>query len=139
MPDKETAASREEIAEIMRQLKEEVRHRRRELDSTAMTPGAESPGLAWPAALDQVHAAARVNPHLPIAWPTWPRGLWPKIVALAQKTVRRLLRWYINPIVEQQNRFNAASVQAIDLLWHEFSRLQTPSPQEEAGNEQEGQ
>jgi len=139
MLDKETAASREEIAEIMRQLKEEVRHRRRELNSTATTPGAESPGLAWPAALDQVHAAARVNPHLPIAWPTWPRGLWPKIVALAQKTVRRLLRWYINPIVAQQNRFNAASVQAIDMLWHEISRLQAPSPQEEAGSELDGQ
>ena len=27
--------------------------------------------------------------------------------------VRVLLRWYINPIVEQQNRFNSATARAI--------------------------
>ena len=34
-------------------------------------------------------------------------------VAYAQKATRVLLRWYINPIVEQQNRFNAATARAI--------------------------
>jgi hypothetical protein len=77
-----------------------------------------------PTFIDQVHATARVNPHWPIAWPTWPAGLWPKIEALLQKVVRRLLRWYINPLVEQQNRFNSAVVQAVDEMWWAISYLE---------------
>ena len=55
-------------------------------------------------------AAASVNPHLPIAWPTWPPGVLPKLTAATQKVVRRGLRWYIEPIVAQQNDFNRATV-----------------------------
>lgn len=80
--------------------------------------------LALSLALRDVRAAAQVNPHLPIAWPSWPRGVWPKIAALAQKIVRRLLRWYINPIVEQQNQFNAAVVRALDELSEQLSQLE---------------
>ncbi len=76
-----------------------------------------------PTFLDEVHATASVKTHWPIAWPTWPKGIWPKIVALAQKVTRRLLRWYTNPIVEQQNRFNSAVVQALDEIWWEISHL----------------
>jgi hypothetical protein len=72
------------------------------------SPVRPAPGQVRPTFIDQVHATARVNPHWPIAWPSWPPGLWPKIEALLQKVVRRLLRWYFNPIVEQQNRFNSA-------------------------------
>jgi hypothetical protein len=75
-------------------------------------------------ALDQALASSRVNPHLPIAWPTWPAGAWPKIVAVTQKVIRRLLQWYVNPIVEQQNRFNAAVVQSLTALWQENAQLQ---------------
>ncbi len=57
----------------------------------------------------RMEAAANVNPHQPIAWPTWPPGLVPKLTAAAQKTLRRGLRWYIDPIVAQQNDFNRAS------------------------------
>lgn len=80
-------------------------------------------GPGRPAYLDQVHATARIDAHWPIAWPHWPRGLWPKIVAVAQKVSRRLLRWYIDPMVEQQNRFNSAVVQALDEMWWEVSHL----------------
>lgn len=58
----------------------------------------------------RMEAAASVNPHLPIAWPTWPPGVVPKLTAAAQKALRRGLRWYIEPVVEQQNTFNRASV-----------------------------
>ncbi len=92
--------------------------------SAARQPGSEpGTGTGRPTFLDQVHATARLNPHLPIAWPTWPKGLWPKGVAAAQKVTRRLLQWYINPIVEQQNRFNSAVVQALDEMWWELSHL----------------
>jgi hypothetical protein len=93
------------------------------------------PTLEWvqPELLKQVYATAHVNPHLPIAWPTWPKGVWPKVEALAQKVVRRLLRWYINPIVEQQNQFNQAVAQALEEMWQEIVEPQEPlvsGPQE---------
>jgi hypothetical protein len=91
------------------------------------------------AALDTVRATAEVNPHLPIAWPTWPKGLWPKVEALAQKVVRRLLRWYIEPIVEQQNRFNQAVTQALEEMWQDIVDSQRPSvperPEKSSKNE----
>ncbi len=43
-----------------------------------------------------------VNSHLPIGWPEMPKGLVPKLRAYAQKITRRLLRWYVDPIVEQE-------------------------------------
>jgi len=128
MVDEDTTASLEQVAQVLQQLKREVRYHRRAHGDTSADDKAL--GLARLAALDRVHAAARVNPHLPIAWPTWPRGLWPKIEALAQKVVRRLLRWYIDPIVEQQNRFNAAVAQVLDIYWREICSLQAQPPRE---------
>jgi GT2 family glycosyltransferase len=66
---------------------------------------------------------ARVEPHWPIAYPHWPPGLWPKVMAAAQKVTRRLLRWYINPIVEQQNAINSAYLRALELLAQEVTSL----------------
>jgi hypothetical protein len=130
MLEEETAESIEQVAEILRQLKQAVRERRLQAGADSASSGAST----WLAALDRVYASANVNPHLPIAWPTWPRGFGPKIVALTQKVVRRLLRWYINPIVEQQNRFNLAVAQALDVLWREFSQMQAHPLQEERGD-----
>lgn len=47
---------------------------------------------------------ARVNAHLPLA----DTGRFGAALGLSRKALRFLLRWYINPIVEQQNHFNAA-------------------------------
>ncbi|MBM4466540.1 MAG: methyltransferase domain-containing protein [Chloroflexi bacterium] len=96
------------VAEVLQHLKEEIRKQRSLVGSI--------PGSTAPFNLEQVHATSRVNPHLPIAWPRWPAGIVPKLVALAQKVTRRLLRWYINPIVEQQNAFNAAVTRALEAL-----------------------
>ena len=65
-----------------------------------------------------------VEPHQPIAWPEWPPGLWAKFRALFQKTTRRLLRWYIDPIVAQQNEINAALLYALESLAQEVALLQ---------------
>ena len=100
-----------DVAEVLRQLKKEVREQYLEQQYEVSVSRA--------AALEQVHAASWVNPHLPIAWPHWPDGVWPKAVALLQKVVRRLLSWYIKPIVEEQNRFNAAVTTALDALARE--------------------
>lgn len=47
---------------------------------------------------------AEVSAHLPVRID----GRLGVPVGLGRKGLRYLLRWYINPIVEQQNRFNAA-------------------------------
>ena len=103
------------VAEILRRLKQEVREQDRERKLAV--------ALSRVAALEEVHATSWVNPHRPIAWPHWPKGLWPKVVALVQKAIRRSLRWYINPIVEEQNRFNAAVATALDVLGQENAQL----------------
>lgn len=69
--------------------------------------------LHFSEAVNQVGLSAVVNPHLPIAWPHWPPGLLPKLKALLQKVTRRLLAWYINPIVAQQNAFNHSVLRAL--------------------------
>lgn len=54
---------------------------------------------------------ATISAHLPLGG----RGPLGVGLALSRRAVRRVLRWYINPIVEQQNRFNAAAV-SLDAL-----------------------
>lgn len=100
---------------------------------------AEMPSAARPTSLDYVQATSSVNPHQPIAWPTWPKGLWPKVVAMAQKASRRLLQWYINPIVEQQNRFNKAVVQTLETVWQQNAQLRDQLPRVQEAKEPDGE
>lgn len=66
-----------------------------------------------------------INSQQPIAWPNWPPGLVAKFKAVLQKVVRRALQWYIDPIVQQQNLFNQATLQALTALAKEVATLQT--------------
>lgn len=66
-----------------------------------------------------------INSQQPIAWPNWPPGLVAKLKAALQKVVRRALQWYIDPIVQQQNQFNQATLQAVATLAQEVAALQT--------------
>jgi len=121
-------AEREDVAEVLGKLKEEIRRRR---------PAETDPVLAERTAiLRRVYATMRVNPHLPIGWPKLPPGILPKVVAVTQKLVRRLLRWYINPIVEQQNAFNAASTGALESLVQQMERLEASVVQQEREREE---
>ncbi len=51
-----------------------------------------------------------ISAHLPITWDLRVVG---RLGAYTKRLVRLLLRWYINPIVEQHNRFNSAAARAI--------------------------
>jgi hypothetical protein len=55
---------------------------------------------------------AAVSAHSPVGR----EGRLGAALGVSQRAVRYLLRWYINPIVEQQNHFNAAvlSLEALD-------------------------
>lgn len=89
---------KEEVAATLNALREEVRARREKLHGAELS---ELRGM-----VRQVNEGWNVSAHLPITWggpPLIGRG-----IAYAKRATRLLLRWYINPIVEQQNNFNAS-------------------------------
>ncbi|MFM7680143.1 MAG: hypothetical protein ACKO83_14995, partial [Roseiflexaceae bacterium] len=55
-------------------------------------------------ALHEMELTRVISAHLPIVNTT----IVGRMLGLLQKVTRRLLRWYINPIVEQQNMYNDA-------------------------------
>lgn len=101
------------VAEILNRLRDSVRYHR---SSSALSEGQDTRWRQIDLLLSKARRTCTVNPHLPIAWPEWPPGLTPKLVAAIQKVTRRLLRWYINPIAEQQNAFNLAVVHVLNEL-----------------------
>jgi len=92
-----------DIAETLHQLRLEVRARREQLHGSELS---ELRNL-----VRQAQENWQVSAHLPITWggpPLIGRG-----IAYAKRVTRLLLRWYINPVVEQQNNFNAAVSRAL--------------------------
>ena len=98
----------EDIQAILADLQEEISRHRLALG--------ELGAIERPDPLAKVRQHVWVNPHLPIGWPVMPKGIIPKIIAYAQKITRRLLRWYINPLIEQQNTYNAAVAEVLATL-----------------------
>ena len=98
MSESDSASS--DIREILEHLQEEIHRHRLALG--------ELGAIEKPDPLAQVRQHQWVNSHLPIGWPVMPKGIIPKLVAYAKKIARRLLRWYINPLIDQQNAYNAA-------------------------------
>ena len=114
----EVGAKRLSVAEIeatLAAIKRQVRERQ------GLPPdGPDEPPAEARSALTEAMDAAHISAHTPILWdiPVIGRG-----IALTKRTVRLLLRWYINPIVDQQNDFNAAIVRALAELSAEVERL----------------
>jgi hypothetical protein len=102
------------IQKIVAELQAEVRRYQKTLDGTGVA-GRSDP-------LVRMSMYSHVNSHLPIGWPTMPPGVLSKLRAYAQKITRRLLRWYINPLVDQQNLFNAAVAEALVSLSQQVER-----------------
>lgn len=96
-----------------------IKRRVRERQGLSPDGPDEAPAEAR-SALTEAMEAAHISAHTPILWdvPVVGRG-----IALAKRVVRLLLRWYINPIVDQQNDFNAATVRALGDLAAENERL----------------
>ncbi|MGI6367135.1 MAG: hypothetical protein ACOX2L_02045 [Anaerolineae bacterium] len=86
---------------------------RREVSKYVLVPREETVVAIDSPVLAQLRERKIVNSHLPIGWPVMPKGILNKLIAYAKKITRALLRWYINPIVDQQNRFNDSVVVAI--------------------------
>lgn len=92
-----------DTAETLNRLRLEVRARREQLHGSELS---ELRNL-----VRQAQENWQISAHLPITWggpPLIGRG-----IAYAKRVTRLLLRWYINPVVEQQNNYNAAVSRAL--------------------------
>lgn len=109
-----------DVAAIMEQIRREVRLRcegRLEPSLHRLQNSFDEVELAR--SLEEVRASQGVSAHWPIIWRTPLQAFF----ALLQRVTRRFLRWYINPIVEQQNAFNASTERTLSLLVAANARL----------------
>ena len=108
-------------AEVARVL-DDVRQRVRKRQTPGVLTASDKAAAELEAAMQDVNLSAKVNNHLPLLWEDM---LFGRLRAYAQRLVRRLLRWYINPIVDQQNLFNASAARAMGLLLAENVHLRS--------------
>ncbi|HYF64642.1 MAG TPA: hypothetical protein VD886_17590 [Herpetosiphonaceae bacterium] len=97
-----------DVAAVLAEIREGVRQRRATLPPDAPLEPALS-DIDLRRLLAEVEATRVVSVHWPLQGQTLPQ----KIIAAVNKVVRRYLRWYINPIAEQQNNANDAIVRTL--------------------------
>ena len=107
LPD-QPGVSQADVAAILGALRAEVRARRLAQGRLEPTPLERD----LQRSLDEIELHRVISAH----WPLIGHSLPERAVALVNKLVRRALRWYINPIVEQQNAYNDAVARALRLL-----------------------
>jgi|HigsolmetaAR202D_1030399.scaffolds.fasta_scaffold04281_2 hypothetical protein len=105
----------EDIAAVLEALRAEVKARRQ------ANPGAERTALELQLerAIEQIEITRVVSAH----WPLEGSNLIQRAWVLVHKVVRRYLRWYINPIVDQQNAFNDSAARVLRLLAEGYADL----------------
>jgi hypothetical protein len=109
-----------DVGAILHQLRAEIHASRARLDDD--TPHAARLGVNLDELRDavaEVEALRAVSAHWPLTWRT-PRE---RVFVFAQRVIRRALKWYIAPIVEQQNAYNNAVARAIQLLVESHAQL----------------
>lgn len=97
-----------DVAKVLAEVRAAVEARRASLAPDA----AEPPALAdidLRRLLSEVEATRVVSAH----WPLHAENPIQRVIVLINKVVRRYLRWYINPIAEQQNAANDAIVRTL--------------------------
>ena len=111
MKQKATQENSPDAAAILGELREQIRERRARLsdDGTGSDPYALNL-LELRESVEAVNDTWHVSAHLPVTWDMPVAG---RLGSYIKRTVRVMLRWYINPIVEQQNRYNQAVARAI--------------------------
>lgn len=109
-----------DIAAIVEQLRREVRQRREgRLESSIHQLESSFDEVELARSMEEVRANQGVSAHWPIVWKTPLQALF----AAIQRFTRRFLRWYINPIVDQQNAYNASVERTLTLLVAANARL----------------
>jgi hypothetical protein len=126
------AASSKEIEKAIRDLRHAVRQEAGYLTEDEIPTGPQLTSVRDAAELSSVSAHLPLQSALPMVGP---------VIVLAQRVLRLGLRWYINPIVEQQNAFNDSVVRALgelELKQTELTRrLDKLSNEQSATREQE--
>lgn len=117
------------VGHILQQLRDDIRAQRLAASSedTALERELRQ-------CLDDIELYRVVSAH----WPLKKQSPMDRIVVPVNKVVRRLLRWYINPIVEQQNAYNDAVARAVRLLAESYAELKEQGQQGDGGMEQRG-
>ena len=101
-----------DVGAILAQLRAEVRAAHGTADDQAahQVLGVDPDELRESVA--EVEALRAVSAH----WPIQGRTPRERVIGFVQRIVRRALQWYIQPIVQQQNSFNAAVTRSLQLL-----------------------
>jgi len=100
------------VVAILESLRAEVRAQRAARGAAEADPSLSAIEAELRRCAEQLEITRVVSAH----WPLEGRTLYERAWALINKVVRRALRWYINPIVEQQNAFNDAAAHSVRLL-----------------------
>jgi len=109
-----------DVGALLAQLRTEVRAARGLLDDSPIhtaLAGIDEDELR--AAIAEVEALRAVSAHWPLSWRT-PRQ---RVEVFVQRLIRRGLRWYVEPIVQQQNAYNSAVARALQLLADAYRQL----------------
>lgn len=96
-----------EIEQALGDLRSAVRQEAGYLTEEEIPTGPQLTSVRDAADLASVSAHLPLQSSLPVIGP---------IIVLAQRVIRLGLRWYINPIIEQQNAFNDSVVRALGEL-----------------------
>lgn len=109
-----------DVAVILEQLRSEVRarHAAREGDDESRTIS-RTTERQLECCAEQLEMTRVISAH----WPLEHRNLIERGINIMHRLVRRFLRWYINPIVEQQNGFNDVAARTLRLLIDGYREL----------------
>jgi hypothetical protein len=119
-----------DVAAILAQVREEVRGQRQAAAASEETSAARTAlERELQRCAEQLEYTRVVSSH----WPLGGRTLWGRGRSLVQRVVRRLLRWYINPIVDQQNEFNDVTARTLRLLIEAYGDLHNQATALETG------
>lgn len=103
-----SSTAQADLRSILANLQDEIRRHSQVLDRMGVSER--------PDPLAKVRQHQWINSHWPLGRPEMPKGVVPKARVYAQRFIRRLMRWYINPLFVQQNSYNTAAVEAMDRL-----------------------
>lgn len=98
---------RSDIELTLQEIRAAVRREAGYLTDDEIPSGPQLSSVRDAADLSSVSAHLPLQSSLPVVGP---------LIVLAQRVLRLGLRWYINPIVEQQNAFNDSVVRALTEL-----------------------
>lgn len=108
-----------DVAAILAQVRAEVQAQRQAMARAAADPAQSALERQLQRCLEQIEITRVISAH----WPLQGRSLYERAWILVHKLVRRYLRWYINPIVEQQNQFNDVVARTLHLLVESHAEL----------------